>query len=282
MGSIFLRDGDYRAEVKALGYENVHFLPLATDHTLFKPRNGRSGSQVSAGFVGDSMIGPVEKYAAKVGLPEEFRPLVESAAGEFSKKSDRTPAALIKETGLDRKIFNGNPSPAGMLDLEALITWWSTKLYRLERVKALGPLRPTVVGDPGWRALLDETIFHLRPSLDYYLEMPWFYPGCQINLNATSMQMKTGLNQRVFDVPASEAFLLTDYREQIEGIFEVGREVVCYGHPEEALDLARYYLEHETQRRRVAERGLARVLSDHTYQCRLARLIEHMRQDHAV
>jgi spore maturation protein CgeB len=203
-------------------------------------------------------------------------------AREFSQRPDRTPAALISDTGLDQQLFNGNPSPDRMLDLEALITWWSTMLYRLNLVKTMGPLRPTIVGDPGWASLVDDTVFHLRPPLDYYRELPWFYPVCRINLNATRMQMKTGLNQRVFDVPAGGAFLLTDYREQIEGLFEVGREVVCYRHPEEALDLAGYFLEHETERRRVIERGLARVLSEHTYQRRLARLIDHMQKDHAA
>lgn len=283
-GSIFLWDGDYQAEVKALGYENVHFLPLATDHTLFKPRKGLVNplSDLAAGlsFVGDSMVGPVEKYQDRVGLTSELKPLVEAAARKFAGIPDRTPATVIGDMGLDRRLFNGGASPQKMMDLEALLTFWATKMYRFDLIETLAPLGPTIVGDPGWSSLVDERFFNLHPPVDYYTQLPWFYPLCRINFNATSLQMKTGLNQRVFDVPACGAFLLTDYREQIEGLFEVGREVICYGQREEALDLARYYLDHETERRRTAERGLARVLAEHTYQRRLARLIDHMRQDY--
>ena len=56
--------------------------------------------------------------------------------------------------------------------------------------------------------------------------------------------------------------------------------MVSYRDPEEALDLVGYYLNHETERRALAEKARQRVLAEHTYRHRLASLIETMRQDY--
>ncbi len=282
--TIFLWDETYVQDVKTLGFERVHYLPLATDENVFRTLNGRPNPLAhlacEAGFVGDSMAGPVERNEKKLGIDTGVYPSIEKAAREFITSSDRSPRRMMAKNGLLEMVETERWPADKILDLEGLVTWWATKLYRLELVRSLAPLNPTVIGDKGWRDLLDPGSFKLHPSLDYYEQLPWFYPVCGINLNATSLQMKTGLNQRIFDVPACGAFLLTDYREQIEGLFEVGREVVCYRDPEEAFELADFYRKHDRERRAVAERGHLRILSEHTYRCRLGRLIEQMRRDH--
>ena len=41
-GAVFLWDSDYLPELKELGYENLHYLPLGTDHSVFKPMPGET------------------------------------------------------------------------------------------------------------------------------------------------------------------------------------------------------------------------------------------------
>ncbi len=144
----------------------------------------------------------------------------------------------------------------------------------------MAPLHPTVVGDEGWRAGAESGLFRFHPVLDYYTQLPFFYPVCRINLNITSLQMKTGLNQRVFDAPACGAFLLIEARPQLEIHFEPGREVAAYQDKEEALDLARYYLDHEAARLEVIRQARRRVLDQHTYRHRLAEMTKLMKRDH--
>lgn len=64
------------------------------------------------------------------------------------------------------------------------------------------------------------------------------------------MQMKGAVNQRVFDVPAAGAFVLTDWREQMDELFEPGKEIVCYREPGEVPELIRWWLAHPDARRR--------------------------------
>ena len=92
--------------------------------------------------------------------------------------------------------------------------------------------------------------------------------------------MKQGINQRVFDVPACAAFLLTDYRNQIEDMFRVGREVICYKHPDEIKDLTSFYLSNTSQRMEVVTRAHERVLKEHTYLHRVNNLIDKMKRNY--
>jgi spore maturation protein CgeB len=89
--------------------------------------------------------------------------------------------------------------------------------------------------------------------------------------------MGKAVNQRVFDVPACGGFLLTDEQESLEELFEIGREVVTFRHPEEIPELARFYLGHPADRDAVARRGRQRVLAEHTYRHRLSDLVQRMK-----
>ena len=92
--------------------------------------------------------------------------------------------------------------------------------------------------------------------------------------------MKKGVNQRVFDVPACGAFLLTDYREALFELFEPEREAVCWREPKEAADMARYFLRHDSLRRRIAATARQKVLAEHTYAHRLETLVTQVRKDY--
>ena len=89
--------------------------------------------------------------------------------------------------------------------------------------------------------------------------------------------MKGAVNQRIFDVPAAGSFVLTDWRPQMEQLFEP-HEMICYREPDEAPHLARHYLANHTERQAVARRARKRVLACHTWAHRLQTLLQHMRQ----
>ena len=279
--SVFLWDDDYSDELARLGYERVYYLPLAADESIFKPNGAGPGHWgMGVSFVGDSMTRPVEDYIKKLNIAPEDLPRVDRAARLFIESPDRTPRRILERGGFWNDSRYGSMDAAWRLKLEGLVTWWATRIYRLELIRAMASFKPVVAGDSGWDRLLDEAYFKCRAPLDYYEELPGFYGDSAVNLNATSLQMKTGLNQRVFDVPASGSFLLTDYRRQLENLFEPGREAIVYHSPEEARDLAGFYLANEMERQAVVNRARARVLAEHTYTRRLARMIRLMQKDH--
>ncbi len=161
---------------------------------------------------------------------------------------------------------------------DTAVMWEATKQYRLERVRKLLPSNPVIAGDVGWFDLIEENRFQYQKEVSYYDELPYFYNVMKINLNATSRQMKGAVNQRVFDVPACNRFLLTDYGEQLEDLFDVGTEVICYRDAEEIEDLVAYYSNHDEERRAIARKGYQRVIKEHTYVARIRDMVNTMRK----
>jgi spore maturation protein CgeB len=89
------------------------------------------------------------------------------------------------------------------------------------------------------------------------------YNTSKVVLNITNWDPAryVALNQRVFDVPATGAFLLTDYSPELEEHYRIGEEIACFASAGELEEKARYYLTHDAQREAVARRGYARALT---------------------
>lgn len=68
--------------------------------------------------------------------------------------------------------------------------------------------------------------------------------------------------KRVFEITACGGFLLCERTPFMRSLFEEGREAEYFESPEEFTDKLRYYLSHESARRRVAAAGLKRVHQD--------------------
>ncbi|MBE0569818.1 MAG: glycosyltransferase [Deltaproteobacteria bacterium] len=276
---VFVWDEDYVKSLRSLGFENVAYLPLAADETVFRPfalsfaERRKIGSDV--GFVGNSMVSPAREGLLKV--PRELRPAVERTAQRLGASKDVPfpEAADAAMHGDERAAFDALTGK-GKSEFEAAALWRATLLYRLSRLRALEEFRPFVRGDAGWKGLLNGK-FRLGPQLNYYKELPSFYGACKVNFNATSVQMGTAVNQRVFDVPACGAFLLTDHQSSVEALFDVGEEVIAYRDLDEIDDLARFYLRNDAAREAVAGKGRSRVLREHTYRHRVGAIVRRLR-----
>jgi hypothetical protein len=101
------------------------------------------------------------------------------------------------------------------------------------------------------------------------------YNTSKIVLNITNWDPARypALNQRVFDVPATGAFLLTDYSPALQEHFRLGEEIVTYRDVDELRDKARYYLAHDAERTAIARRGYERALTLPTIRDRMAQVI---------
>jgi spore maturation protein CgeB len=85
----------------------------------------------------------------------------------------------------------------------------------------------------------------------------------------------------VFDVPVSGSFLLTDYRRQMEELFDPQQETACFSDPEEIPDMIRYYLKYPEKREKMVRAARERILSEHTYEIRLQKLMRSMQKLYA-
>lgn len=281
--ALFTWDADTVAPLAAQGFALVAHLPLATDTSLFRPDAGAPAPDWRArvSFVGDSMAGPIAALTTRLrAYPGLLRALADHAPG-FAASPLREARAFIAAEPELSILWQGLPSGQLRLDGEQLLTWRATQGYRLERVRGLRTFEPIIAGDAGWKTLLPPAGWRPLGPLDYYTDLPRFYPVSEVNFNATSLQMKGAVNQRVFDVPACGGFVLTDYREQLEDLFDIGREVACYREPGEIPELVRHYLGSPHERETMARAARERIGARHDYTHRLKSMLSALRRRYA-
>ena len=283
--AIFCCDADSVGLLRADGFPQAHYLPLATDATIFRPGAlGWPQWRAKVSFVGDSKAGFVAERFKAVKFPRELLRVYRSVARGFRIAPERTPADYIRRALPDLAETLDRMKDQDLCKwFELVVMYESSRLYRKDCLLRLLPFAPLIVGDSLWRAALKGHAgqYRLLPPLDYYEDLPGFYPLSEINLNVTSTQMKDAANQRVFDVPATGSFLLTDHCRQVEDLFEPGREVVFFRSAEDLPDLVGYFLGHAAERKSIATAARARVLAEHTYEHRLRTLFEIMRKTYA-
>jgi spore maturation protein CgeB len=277
---IFVWDPTYVPEVKALGFSQVFTLPLGTSPETFYPQPVADLNRwrAPAAFVGNSMTETLAKKLERLPSSAEFLEIFRQLQDAYRAQPYRRLDLLLEERGLAQHPLILGLNPVQRTDLEAGVIFSATRDYRLECVRQLAPFKPAIYGDSGWRELLGAS-FRLGPVVSYYEDLPAIYGATAVNFNATSMQMKAAVNQRVFDVPAAGGFLLTDFKEQLAEVLEPGKETVCYHHPEEIPELVRYYLDRPEARLRIVERGRARILREHTYRHRIQEMLAVLRRN---
>ena len=86
-------------------------------------------------------------------------------------------------------------------------------------------------------------------------------------------------NLRLFEATGAGTCLVTDWKANIREFFEPEREVVTYRSADELCERLQYLLEHDAERKQIAESGQRRTLKDHTYENRIPELIKLLKRN---
>jgi spore maturation protein CgeB len=82
------------------------------------------------------------------------------------------------------------------------------------------------------------------------------------------------IKARVFEVPGAGGMLLTERAPHMERYFSIGGEIACFDGEAGLLAGVRHLLAHPQERDAIAAAGFERVVREHTYERRLAALLE--------
>jgi len=80
------------------------------------------------------------------------------------------------------------------------------------------------------------------------------------------------LTRRIFEGMACGKMVLTDKLSpdtHIEDLFEDGKDIIYYSSIDECIEKARYYIEHDDERRQIALNGYNKVMANHSIKARV-------------
>jgi len=276
---LFTWDREFIEPIRSLGCRVVEYLPLGVNPQKFRrvppddPRLAEYKCGIS--FVGSSLA----EFCEKDVIKKELDPRVSAVFEECIRRHAAPPHPPLHDLlGEIEERENINILAQNRVLLEEDLSFQAVIAYRCGAVNRLARFEPHVYGDGGWSSLLSQGPVY-KGSIDYKTELNLLYSASQINLNLSKMQLKTSVNQRVFDAPACGGFVLTDYREDAVRLFDPETEIAVFRDLDEMEAKAAYFLENKAEREMRARKSKQRVLNEHTYVHRMKRMLEVMDQN---
>jgi glycosyltransferase involved in cell wall biosynthesis len=124
----------------------------------------------------------------------------------------------------------------------------------------------------GWEKFKDICCVH--EPVFWYLQ-PLIYSCSKISLNVHRFSYI--VNFRTFETLACKTFLLSDYINELEKLFENKRDIVMAYDEKEIIELAQYYLDDEEEREKIATSGYEKVIKNHTFKHRAKQVYDAIR-----
>ncbi len=248
--------------LKAFGFEHCFYLPAASslnpDSGFINPQFHFLHNRVS--FVGNTFYEALERWNHPTypGLYNQLH------LQRWDSDRQSLVSFILQE---QRDQFE---SEAQLYHYAGYVAGRSTAEKRVELLNSLD--NPVVFGDEHWPETGVRAEIH--PPVDPYRTAPFIFNASAVNLNISSTQLHTSVNQRVFDGPVSGGFLLTDWKETLADLFDEKTELAIYHSIEEMQDKVRYYLKHESERQALASRAASRVRNEHVLPLRIRNMLE--------
>ncbi len=264
---VFLFDYEQYLSIRDENPDGIFYLPLGAGTTrIDNLLKNESGYLYDVSFVG-SLYNEKDPFAF-LKLSDDSKSRYEFLMWQQIKSCSYDQALLehnisdedVKE--IENAADSFYPSDLCVRDMSrfvAINNYLSPHMTYLERVDILNNLAKNL--NPGSVHLFTNsdtselTAVRVHGGVATLTEMPIVFKKSKINLNLTTRSIKTGLPQRIWEILASEGFLLTNYQDEIPEFLEIGKHLVAYENDDELLELVRYYLDHEDQRKEIARAG---------------------------
>ncbi|MBN1577550.1 MAG: glycosyltransferase [Chitinispirillaceae bacterium] len=274
----FVSDKGYVKPMLKRGYK-AYFLPLATDLELFNPGAQRENTwDNDIVFVGNSYTKQMDGF---LKIAPEFIDTLAPFLGEVVQRYDENvehdvEGHLAREVGKIRLPHGLSFEKAYFIAKHAAGYFGRKRMIRslIERYPGF-----RVYGEQGW---LQELPDGRLGTVKYYDTLCAVYRRAKITIDINRMVIRNGFTQRAFDVPASGGFLITSAKPVVYEYFVTSgpaREIAVFRSRKELIELVDYYLAHEDERLAIAQRGLKKVVTRHTYDHRIAEMFRVISQE---
>ena len=237
------------------GFAKAQWLPLAGDTHLFYPQNKKPTHNLM--FTGSAIAGYfLDEIWKRVQYnKDEALPIAQNTAEQILVRemfAEQIPADTKAEAWFASYCIHLASAEKRRLCLEPLL--------------ALGLI---FAGDQnGWKNLFGSNIKTL-PDIDYRSGLCSHYSSGNIHINITSCQMPSAVNQRVFDIPLCERFVISDDQSDLFELFP--KNAICVAtSPEEYAELSKFYLKNSEAKKEIIKNAREHILKEHLYVNRIS------------
>jgi spore maturation protein CgeB len=148
-----------------------------------------------------------------------------------------------------------------------------TRAILLDRMVRAGlPLKIYGAPLPRWMNFPALESVHTGQSVQRAVKANTFR-SARVVLNNLHPAEFAGVNCRLFEAAGSGAAILTEAREGLDDLFEVGKEVLTFGSFDELVEKCEFLLGNQSEGARIGDAAAYRAHADHTYDLRLVEIL---------
>lgn len=271
---IFHFDRREAQNLKSKGACNVYHLPLAVNtervKRLTQAYAGRDIYCADVAFLGNLYSEEYDFSSRIKGLTDYQRGFIDAMIKSQLKfqgcdlLEEAVPKPFMRELlGLVNFNLDSELMLSGESVMLGMIRKAASAADRREILNLLSEHFQTVLYSQSDSSMLPKV--ENRGYLDYSTQMPIMFNQSRININVTLRCILSGISLRALDIMGAGGFLLSNYQPELAEYFEDGKEAVMYYDRSDLIEKTRYYLEHDDERRRIAENGRKKVEESFDY-----------------
>lgn len=282
--NIFLvSDRSYISELNHFGFDNVYYLPLATNIHRMRKSLRRKKHDLASKHIPESdisFVGTLGKRHSewKKERDDAFKGTEKELLEFLIDIKIKNPSMTFKdmfdffETRCGEPVFSKlDANQRGAIEFR--IDMETSAYFREKYLLALKDHNVAIFGDETWKNIIPENYFY-GGHIDYEKDVGAFYHNAKVSLNVTRTQIQTGINQRVLDIAASGGVFLTDYRETTQDFFECNIKDLMYHNEEDLKEKANALINSDSHRKEMSEKLYESVYNHHTYNHRMKEMLE--------
>ncbi|MEE2745318.1 MAG: glycosyltransferase [Pseudomonadota bacterium] len=264
---MFVADTRVIEQLKELGYGNTFYLPpWHIDPEIFSPQPAKESLRCNLSFAAT-----VNSYFAERGKWRMFWDYHMNAAADQIIKTLRQNRSYVDVFDCLGKDFDPQQLPFSLMSHS--LYFEQKAIVREQIIDTIAPRKIDITGIGGAKFDADNVTMH--PGREWY-DLSSTFCSATINLNATPWPRSC--HHRVFQICASRALVVSDWRDDSAELFEPDREVIYYRSLDDLPDIIDRFVSYPNEAEAIAEEGHKRFLAHHTVLHRMSDLTNKLYQ----
>ena len=262
---MFVPDTRVIEQLNSLGWDNVFYLPpWHIDPSVFKPQrpNPKINREISFAATFNPYL--AEKTKWRAGWDEKMKNVGDSIVKLSRETSGHVDVFDFLDDEWD--VYSTEFS-----EISHAMYFEQKSISREQLIIKLGDLEVEITGMGS--AQSNQSNVKMGKGLEWWNLSPLF---CSSTINLNLTPWPRSCHHRMFQISASGAFVLSDWKDDAVKLYEPDKEAVYFKDMNEVPDLIQYYLEADEERVKIARAGRKRFLSEHTVNHRMSELSEKL------